>query len=166
MDGFGATFRCRRLRLASRRLPTWTVVTVSKQNYLTGSGQCTWRKGKDQVDQILGQILQQAVWERLDLLDELAGNADAPSLASVARTELPRMTNGWRLLLRLHEPDHKGNCPTCSSRWRAHKAPCSVWHAVHQHLVASESMAQPLAHASHAYEVGTAMPRVRRAALR
>jgi hypothetical protein len=116
------------------------------------------QKGRDQV----GQILQQAVWERLDLLDELVGNADTPSLASVARTELPRLANSWRSLLRLHEPNRKGNCPTCSSRWRAHKAPCSVWQAAHQHLVAPE---QP-ARTSHGYGVGASMPQVRRAALR
>jgi hypothetical protein len=91
------------------------------------------------VDQILGQILRQAVWERLDLLDELATHADASSLASVAHTELPRLTGGWRALLAQHEPDSKGNCPTCSSRWRAQKAPCTVWQAAHQHLVAPET---------------------------
>ncbi len=100
------------------------------------------------MDQILGQILRQAVWERLDMLDELATNADGPSLASVARTELPRLSEGWRALLRAHEPDGKGNCPSCSSRWRAQKAPCSVWQAAHQHLVTPDqpTMPHPAAH--------------------
>jgi hypothetical protein len=93
------------------------------------------------VDQILGQILRQGVWERLDMLDALAARADGPSLASVARTELPRLTEGWRSLLRAHEPNGKGNCPSCSTRWRAQKAPCTVWQAAHQHLVASEQRA-------------------------
>lgn len=93
------------------------------------------------MDQILGQILRQAVWERLDLLDELATHADARSLVSVARTELPRLTDGWRALLVAHEPDDKGNCPSCSSRWRAAKAPCSIWQAAHQHLIANDSTA-------------------------
>lgn len=91
------------------------------------------------MDQILGHILRNAVWERLDLLDELAIHADTPSLASVAHTELPRLTGGWRALLVQHEPDDKGNCPQCSSRWRAQKAPCTVWQAAHQHLVAPEA---------------------------
>ena len=91
------------------------------------------------MDQILGQILRQAVWERLDLLDELATNADARSLVSVARTELPRLTDGWRTLLEQHNPDERGHCPTCSSRWRPQKAPCSVWQAAHEHLVATET---------------------------
>lgn len=93
------------------------------------------------MDQILGQLLRQAVWERLDMLDELAAHADGPSLASVARTELPRLTDGWRALLRAHQPDDKGNCPTCSSRWRAQKAPCAVWQAAHEHLVTPEKPA-------------------------
>jgi len=99
----------------------------------------TGQEGEGQVDQILGHILRQAVWERLDLLDELATHADARSLASVAQSELPRLTGGWRALLAEHEPDSKGNCPSCSSRWRAQKAPCTVWQAAHQHLVAPET---------------------------
>jgi hypothetical protein len=95
------------------------------------------------VDQILGQILREAVWERLDMLDELAVNADAPSLESVARTELPRLTDGWRALLKAHEPDHKGNCPSCSSRFRPQKAPCSVWQTASEHLVAPDRVAPP-----------------------
>lgn len=91
------------------------------------------------MDQILGQILRQAVWERLDLLDELATNADARSLVSMARTELPRLTDGWRTLLEQHNPDDRGHCPTCSSRWRPQKAPCSVWQAAHEHLVSTET---------------------------
>jgi hypothetical protein len=101
------------------------------------------------VDQILGQILREAVWERLDMLDELATNADAPSLASVARTELPRLTDGWRALLKAHEPDHKGNCPSCSSRLRPQKAPCSVWQAASEHLVAPDRPSVPRARVAH-----------------
>lgn len=114
------------------------------------------------MDQILGQILRQAVWERLDMLDELAANADGPSLASVARTELPRLTDGWRALLRAHEADHKGNCPSCSARWRAQKAPCSVWQAAHHHLIAPEQPALPPARVT----VSRVQAPVRRAALR
>jgi hypothetical protein len=87
------------------------------------------------VDEILGQVLRDAVWERLDMLSELANRADAPSLLSVARSELPRLTEGWRAMLAEHEPDEKGNCPTCSGRWRQQKAPCAVWRAAHEHLV-------------------------------
>lgn len=88
------------------------------------------------VDEILGQVLRDAVWERLDMLSELANHADAPSLLSVARSELPRLTEGWRSMLAAHEPDERGNCRECSSRWRQQKAPCSVWRAAYEHLVA------------------------------
>ncbi|SFP88199.1 hypothetical protein SAMN05421810_103721 [Amycolatopsis arida] len=88
------------------------------------------------MDQILGQVLRNAVWERLDMLSDLANRADAPSLVSVARSELPRLTEGWRAMLRAHEPDERGDCPTCSTRWHRCKAPCSVWQVAHEHLVA------------------------------
>ncbi len=88
------------------------------------------------MDQILGQVLRDAVWERLDMLADLADSADAPSLVSVARSELPRLTEGWRAMLRAHEPDERGDCPTCSTRWHRCKAPCSVWQVAHDHLVA------------------------------
>ncbi|GGM57398.1 hypothetical protein GCM10012275_30630 [Longimycelium tulufanense] len=88
------------------------------------------------MDEILGQVLRNAVWERLDLLTELANRADAPSLLSVARSELPRLTQGWRAVLAAHEPDERGHCPECSTRWRQQKAPCAVWQAAYEHLVA------------------------------
>ncbi|WP_091801002.1 hypothetical protein [Prauserella marina] len=88
------------------------------------------------MDQILGQVLRNAVWERLDMLSDLANRADAPSLVSVARSELPRLTEGWRAMLQAHEPDERGDCPTCSTRWHKCKAPCSVWQVAHEHLVA------------------------------
>jgi len=88
------------------------------------------------VDQILGQVLRNAVWERLDMLADLATRADAQSLVSVARSELPRLTECWRAMLSAHEPDERGDCPTCSTRWHRCKAPCSVWQVAHEHLVA------------------------------
>lgn len=70
------------------------------------------------------------------MLSDLADRADEPSLVSVARSELPRLTEGWRAMLRSHEPDERGDCPTCSTRWHRCKAPCSVWQVAHEHLVA------------------------------
>ena len=95
------------------------------------------------MDQVLGQMLRQAVWERLDMLDELASSADNGSLLSVARSELPRLTHGWRALLASHAPDSRGRCPECSSRWRPHAALCSVWRAAHEYLVQAESVPAP-----------------------
>lgn len=87
------------------------------------------------MDEILGQVLRNAVWERLDLLSDLAERGDEKSVLSVARSELPRLTEGWRTLLAAHEPDAKGNCPECSGRWRQQRSPCSVWRAAYEHLV-------------------------------
>jgi len=101
------------------------------------------------MDEILGQVLRNAVWERLDMLSELADRADAPSLLSVARSELPRLTEGWRSMLAAHEPDEKGNCQVCSTRWRQQKAPCSVWQAAYEHLVAGGLAPSP-SNARHA----------------
>jgi len=70
------------------------------------------------------------------MLSDLATRADAQSLVSVARSELPRLTEGWRAMLQAHEPDERGDCPTCSTRWHKCKAPCSVWQVAHEHLVA------------------------------
>lgn len=92
------------------------------------------------MDQALGKILRQAVWERLEMLEELTSNADNGSLLSLARTELPRLTHGWRTLLATHAPDPRGRCPECSSRWRPRVAPCSVWRAAHEHLVSAETV--------------------------
>jgi hypothetical protein len=91
-----------------------------------------------EVDQVLGQILRKAVWERLDMLDELASSADNGSLLSVARSELPRLTHGWRALLASHVPDPRGRCPECSSHWRSRATSCSVWRAAHEHLVPAD----------------------------
>jgi hypothetical protein len=87
---------------------------------------------------MLGQMLRQAVWERLDMLDELATSADNPSLLSALRSELPRLTHGWRALLAAHAPDPRGRCPECSSYWRSRDASCSVWRAAHVHIVPAE----------------------------
>ncbi|ASO17718.1 hypothetical protein FHR81_003901 [Actinoalloteichus hoggarensis] len=87
------------------------------------------------MDEILGRVLRTAVWERLDMLTRLAERADTSSLLSVARSELPRLTECWRELLSAHQPDNRGNCRECSTRWRQQQAPCEVWRAAYEHLV-------------------------------
>ena len=94
------------------------------------------------MDRVLSQIFCQAVWDRLDLLDELVSDADNESLLSVARGELPRLTFGWRALLATHAPDSWGRCPECSRRWCPRIAPCSVWRTAHEHLISAETMPQ------------------------
>lgn len=112
------------------------------------------------MDEILGQVLRSAVRERLDVLSELADRADASSLLSVARSEIPRLTAGWRALLTAHEADEKGNCPECSGRRRPMKAPCSVWESAYEHLVAGALAPRPARHLrpAHALQPATPVP--------
>lgn len=98
------------------------------------------------MDEILGQVLRDAVSERLDTLSELANDADAASLHTVARSELPRLIEGWRTLLADHEPDNRGSCPECSTYWRQQKAPCPVWRSAYEHLVAGALAPRPGRH--------------------
>lgn len=95
------------------------------------------------MKQVVGQILRQAVSDRLDMLDELASNADDRSLLSVARSELPRLTSGWCVLLDAHTPDPRGRCPQCSTRWRPHSAPCALWRTAHEHLISAAAGGGP-----------------------
>lgn len=88
------------------------------------------------MDEILGQVLRGAVWERIDLLDDLADTADDHSLTSVTRAELPRLTDFWRELLADHQVDDRGGCATCSSRWRQSSGPCDTWRLAYEHLCA------------------------------
>ncbi|MDT8910380.1 hypothetical protein [Amycolatopsis sp. PS_44_ISF1] len=113
------------------------------------------------MDQVLGQVLRNAVWERLDMLSDLATRADAQSLVSVARSELPRLTEAWRSMLQAHDPDERGDCPICSTRWHRCKAPCSVWQVAHEHLVAGGLAPQQTATSAeqrHARRPGAVLP--------
>ncbi|MGH3752942.1 MAG: hypothetical protein ACRDRP_09635 [Pseudonocardiaceae bacterium] len=90
------------------------------------------------MDEVLVSTLQAAVIGRLDYLDTLITDADEPSRAALAETELSRLTAGWRALLAEHQPDEHGRCPQCSGWRRGHKFPCSVWVIAHQHLIAAD----------------------------
>ncbi|WP_410575379.1 hypothetical protein [Amycolatopsis sp. cmx-4-61] len=79
--------------------------------------------------------LRTAVLTRLDYLDSLARDADEPSKAVLADTVIARLTAAWRELLAAHEPDHRGRCRACASRWALRRAECSVWRTAHRHLV-------------------------------
>jgi hypothetical protein len=114
------------------------------------------------VDQALGQILQRAVWERLDMIEKLASSADNGSLLSLARSELPRLTHGWRALLATHAPDLRGRCPECSRHWRPRAAPCSVWRAAHERLVSAEVETVSSGSVASRPEARRVLPRMRR----
>lgn len=79
--------------------------------------------------------VRRAVLHRLDMLDRAVGQADASTLLPLARTELHRLADGWRLLLRTHRPDADGRCAACQRRLRARRWPCQVWRSAHEQLI-------------------------------
>ncbi|OLR90373.1 hypothetical protein [Actinokineospora bangkokensis] len=83
------------------------------------------------------EALRSAVLRRLVELDEAAGSADARTLLPLARTEITRLADGWRLLLAVHEPDGDGRCPACPAvSWSGRRRwPCPVWRLAQEHLV-------------------------------
>ncbi|ASO22431.1 hypothetical protein FHR81_004212 [Actinoalloteichus hoggarensis] len=81
------------------------------------------------------KALRHAVLTRLTMLDEAAEREDVDTLAPLARAELRRLTDGWRLLLTVHQPDEDGRCRACPSGWRRRRWPCKVWLLAHRHLI-------------------------------
>lgn len=84
------------------------------------------------------QLLRLAVLDKLDGLDEADGGEEgeeAGGLLPMARSEIRRLTDGWRALLVVHQPGDGDLCPQCSGRFRRKRWPCSVWLAAHQHLI-------------------------------
>jgi hypothetical protein len=98
------------------------------------------RRGGVAVDQVLGEVLRRAVWDRLHMLEQVADSADDDSVLLMARSELPRLVAGWRAVLTTHSPDLRGRCPECSSLWGACDGPCAVWLSAYKHLVYAESL--------------------------
>ncbi|HEY0640065.1 MAG TPA: hypothetical protein VGD67_20710 [Pseudonocardiaceae bacterium] len=89
------------------------------------------------------QRLRHTVLNRLRMLGEQAGTADAGRLVGLARVEIRRMTEGWRGLLADHQPDENGRCLRCAGLLRNRRWPCDVWLAAHQHLVGDSAGYRP-----------------------
>jgi hypothetical protein len=87
---------------------------------------------------VLSSALREATYDWLSRLERLARQADEPSRAALAETELVRLTVGWRALLVDHEPDDDGHCRTCAPRWRRNGWRCSVWVSAHRYLVTAD----------------------------
>ncbi|MFC5290148.1 hypothetical protein ACFPM7_24090 [Actinokineospora guangxiensis] len=75
------------------------------------------------------------VMHRLAMLDDAADHADERTLLPLARSEISRLVDGWRLLLTVHQPDHDSRCQACPSGLRARRWPCQVWRMAHDHLI-------------------------------
>jgi hypothetical protein len=84
-------------------------------------------------------VLRNAVLQQLARVDQVAEQGDARSLLPLARTEIHRLADGWRLLLTVHQPKEDGRCAACTGRFRKRRWPCQVWVMAHQHLI-SESV--------------------------
>ena len=80
----------------------------------------------------MDEALRDAVLHRLALLDEVAEHGEAEALA---RAEIHRLADGWRLLLTLHRPDEDGRCRSCPGWLRHRRWPCRVWTTAHRHLI-------------------------------
>ncbi|RZS32795.1 hypothetical protein EV193_111180 [Herbihabitans rhizosphaerae] len=79
--------------------------------------------------------IRDAVLRRLDLLDHVADGGDPRTVEALARTELHRLAEGWRLLLTVHQPDHDRRCQACPRGWRGKRWPCQVWRMAHRQLI-------------------------------
>ncbi len=83
----------------------------------------------------MDEALRDAVLERLALLDEAAEHGAAEALVPLARAEIHRLADGWRLLLTVHQPDEDGRCKACPGWLRRRRWPCQVWNMAHRHLI-------------------------------
>lgn len=81
------------------------------------------------------ESIRAAVLDRLAMLDDMAQHAEPESLLPLARTELHRLADGWRLLLTVHEPGDDGRCRACPPGLRRRRWPCRVWTMAYQHLM-------------------------------
>jgi hypothetical protein len=79
--------------------------------------------------------MRRAVLRRLAALDQAAEHTNAGGMAPLARAELQRLADGWRLLLEVHTADDEGRCRACPGRLRKRRWPCKVWLLAHQHLI-------------------------------
>jgi hypothetical protein len=81
------------------------------------------------------EALRAAVLRRLAHLDEVVARGEVDALVPLARAEIHRLADGWRLLLTVHQPDPDGRCGACPGILRHKKWPCQVWTMAHQHLI-------------------------------
>ncbi len=64
------------------------------------------------------ESLRAAVLQRLAALAELAEQGPTESQLPLARTELHRLADGWRMLLAVHQPGPDGRCRAARPRAR------------------------------------------------
>jgi hypothetical protein len=80
--------------------------------------------------------VRDAVLQRLEMLDRAAGDADPGTLLPLARTEITRIAEGWRLLLTVHQCDDDRRCRACPTGLRGRRRwPCQVWRTAYAQLI-------------------------------
>jgi hypothetical protein len=81
----------------------------------------------------------------LTALEQIAeDDADLAADLPLARSELSRLADGWRLLLTVHSAGEDGRCRACPGWVRQHRRwPCPVWLMAHQHLLGELPSARP-----------------------
>lgn len=86
------------------------------------------------MSQGVHDTIREAVLRRLEMLDTAADVAEPSTLLPLARTEITRIAEGWRLLLTVHQCDEEGRCRACPTgigrRW-----PCQVWKTAYEQLI-------------------------------
>ncbi|MFD5829408.1 hypothetical protein [Lentzea sp. NPDC060358] len=83
----------------------------------------------------MDEVLRDAVLQRLAQLEKAAEHGEAEALVPLARAEINRLADGWRLLLEVHQPDEDSRCEACPGWWRHRRWPCQVWNTAHRHLI-------------------------------
>src|SRR6266540_1515170 len=78
--------------------------------------------------------IRDAVLGRLEMLDA-AAHAEPSTLLPLARTEINRIAEGWRLLLTVHRQDEEGRCRVCPTGIRGRRWPCQVWRTAYEQLI-------------------------------
>lgn len=91
-----------------------------------------------------------ALYGWLKQVKSLAQQGDVPSRAMLADTELTRVLDTLEALLREHEPDEDGRCPSCQARAQRRGYRCAVWATVHKHLLTTGPAAPDTARGRHA----------------
>jgi hypothetical protein len=121
------------------RRPVWVSPLLASHVGQGRAGSAGARHERTEGMGSMHTVLRDAVLQELARVDQVTEENDARSLLPLARTEIHRLADGWRLLLTMHQPDEDGRCAVCRGRFRHRRWPCRVWLTAHQHLI-SESV--------------------------
>jgi hypothetical protein len=88
--------------------------------------------------------LQTSLHHYLDGVIERSQHADDEAARNLTRLELPRLAAALRAVLAEHEPDDRGRCRACRTRWLGRApAPCRAHLTAHLCLLVTEDDPRP-----------------------